>query len=675
MRQKKARAAAADVGEIPEVVDPERRESCAEDLLLFCETYRPEAFSLEWSDDHRRIIKRIESTVIDGGLFALAMPRGSGKTTLAITAAIWALVYGYRRWVCLVGATAPKARQLLKSIRTELRFNPGLLADFPEVSIPVAKLEGKAARANGQTHNGKPTNILWTTEQIRLPAIEGSAASGGTVTVAGITGDIRGQVETLDSGEVIRPDYVLLDDPQTRESAKSGTQTDDRIATLNGDILGLAGPGVKIAGVMPCTVICRGDMADQMLDRETASEWHGERTQMLYGFPTGKTLDLWNRYQEIRETSFRNNGDGAEATEYYTANREPMDLDLVAAWPENFKSDEVSAIQSAMNLFFRDEGAFFSEYQNAPIEQQGDEALITEEAMKTRISHVGRYIASSDADLVTAFIDVQQELLYYVVCAWRRDFAGTVIDYGAWPDQGTNDFQSNRAKRTISGEYPGLAFEEKLRRALGELVEGLCSRTWNREDGAELSISRLLIDANWGKSTDPIYQFVRGSKFRTVLFPSHGKYVGASTEPLNARYIKAAKGKRIGTHWRIDKSNASPVRYVLFDSNYWKSFLHSRLSSELGSPGSLSLWQDAPRNHANFAKHIRAEYPVRTAGRGRQVDEWKIRPKRPDNHWLDCAAGCCVAASIEGAALPGQKPAKQSRSNPDRKRRPAVSQL
>ena len=35
------------------------------------------------------------------------------------------------------------------------------------------------------------------------------------------------------------------------------------------------------------------------------------------------------------------------------------------------------------------------------------------------------------------------------------------------------------------------------------------------------------------------------------------------------------------------------------------------------------------------------------------VDEWKLRATRPDNHWLDCLVGCAVAASIQGASLPG----------------------
>jgi len=44
---------------------------------------------------------------------------------------------------------------------------------------------------------------------------------------------------------------------------------------------------------------------------------------------------------------------------------------------------------------------------------------------------------------------------------------------------------------------------------------------------------------------------------------------------------------------------------------------------------------------------------VKTEGRGRTVDEWKLRVDGLDNHWLDCLVGCAVAASMGGAAPPG----------------------
>jgi hypothetical protein len=94
------------------------------------------------------------------------------------------------------------------------------------------------------------------------------------------------------------------------------------------------------------------------------------------------------------------------------------------------------------------------------------------------------------------------------------------------------------------------------------------------------------------------------------------------------------------------------IRHVIFDSNFWKSFVHARLAVPLGDRGCLSLWGRRPDIHQLLAEHLTAEYRVRTEGRGRVVDEWKLRPDRSDNHWLDCLAGCAVCGSMLGATMP-----------------------
>lgn len=95
------------------------------------------------------------------------------------------------------------------------------------------------------------------------------------------------------------------------------------------------------------------------------------------------------------------------------------------------------------------------------------------------------------------------------------------------------------------------------------------------------------------------------------------------------------------------------VRDVVYDTNYWKSFVHARLSVAMGDRGCLSLFGDSPDQHRLFAEHMSAEYGVKTEGRGRTVDEWKMRPERGDNHWFDGLVGCAVAASMQGVALEG----------------------
>ena len=71
--------AGRDIGELPEVMHPELKAACRRDFRMFCETYFPETFNLAWSPDHLKVIARIETAVLEGGLFALAMPRASGK--------------------------------------------------------------------------------------------------------------------------------------------------------------------------------------------------------------------------------------------------------------------------------------------------------------------------------------------------------------------------------------------------------------------------------------------------------------------------------------------------------------------------------------------------------------------------------------------------------------------
>ena len=52
---------------------------------------------------------------------------------------------------------------------------------------------------------------------------------------------------------------------------------------------------------------------------------------MIYSFPTDEKTG--RRYAEMRAESFRNDGDGHEATDFYREHREEMDAGAVVAWP------------------------------------------------------------------------------------------------------------------------------------------------------------------------------------------------------------------------------------------------------------------------------------------------------------------------------------------------------
>ena len=658
-RQAEQSLAGRDIGQLPEVVNPDRKAACERNFQLFCESYFPETYSLAWSPDHLKVIEKIETAVLRGGLFALAMPRGSGKSTLSESAVIWAMLYGHREFITLIGATESAALETLDSIKTELEVNERLAEDFPEVCFPIAQLEGIANRCAGQLYKGERTRITWTSNEIVLPTVEGSRASGIIVRVAGITGRIRGMKFKRSDGRSVRPSLVVIDDPQTSESAGSLEQTRKRVRVLAGDILGLAGPGQKISGIMPCTIIRPGDMADIILNRNTHPDWNGEKTRMVYRFPTN--MKLWEEYAEIRAEALRTEGNFQKATEFYLANREAMDAGAEVSWEARFNHDEVSALQHAMNLKFQDEAAFMSEYQNDPLpDDTADDSLLSVDGICAKINGLARRRVPLKCDRLTMFVDVQKALLFYVVIAWAEDFTGAVIDYGSWPDQHRHEYSLADANPSIQTLFPKAGFEGALYAALSALTDECLGREWEREDGAVLKIERALVDANWGQSTDVVYQFCRQSSHAGVILPSHGRYVGASSKPMTE--YRKQQGDRLGFNWMIPNvAGKRAIRHVIYDTNYWKSFIHARLAVPVGDKGSLTLYGRIPGAHQLFAEHLTAEYRVKTQGRGRTVDEWKLKPQSHDNHFLDCVAGCAVCGSMLGASLPETLPAKLDR--------------
>ena len=658
-RQRNADMARAgrDIGNIPAVVNLPRRQEALKSFKHFCRVYFPDVFYLPFSPDHEMVIEKIEEAVLHGGLFALAMPRGSGKTCLMQMACVWAALSGNTEFVCLVAASGDRAKDLLENIKVWFETNPLLYEDFPEIVHPIRALEGIVNRQKGQLYKGELTRIEWAADKLVLPTIKGSQASGVVISCSGLKGsDIRGQNHARADGKVVRPSLVMIDDPQTTESAWSESQSRRREAILAGDVLGMAGPGKKISGLMACTVIRPDDMADKILDREKHPDWKGQRTKMVYAFPTNEKL--WAEYAEIRGDSLRNDGNGTEATNFYRQNREAMDVGATVAWLQRYNDDELSAIQHAMNLKLRDEAAFYAEYQNEPLlESEGDEMLSVEQ-IGEKLNGYPKGAVPLGCNFLTMFIDVQQKALFYLIAAWEENFTGYVIDYGTWPDQKRLFFTLRDMRRTIQQAKPQAGLEGAIYHALEQLTIEKLGRAYRREDGLDMQINRCLIDANWGQSTDVVYQFCRQNDYSRILLPSHGKYVGASSIPFSE--YKRKKGDRVGHHWRIPNTTGKrAVRHVLIDTNYWKSFVQARLAVAMGDPGCFSLYGRDAKRHQLLAEHLTAEYRIKTIARGREVDEWKLHANRPDNHWLDCLVGAGVAASIEGVVLQGIEPDKK----------------
>lgn len=647
-RNRALTAKTQEIAPLPPVVNPKRRAKAMASFKTFCETYFADVFYLKWSKIHLDVIDKIERVIRNGEIYALAMPRGSGKSSLFSLAVIWAGLQGIADFIVLIASNSNRAESMLQDMKIWIETNELLFEDFPEVCYPIRKLERIAQRQRGQTYNGVPTRIDWKANVMVFPTIEGSQASGVCITTAGMNGsDIRGLARTMPDGRKVRPSLVLIDDPQTRESAQSETQCAYREKIIKSDVLGMAGPGKKLACCIAMTVVAEDDVAQRLLDRTKNPEFRGERYQLLEAEP--ENLALWDEYRQIREAELKNDGDGSQSTEFYRQHREEMDKGAKPTWLDRYNDDEISAVQHAMNLKFRDLAAYLSEYQNMPAREDNDGDYFDASKVTVCTSGFPRGHIPETTQFLTAFIDVHKNLLFWTLCAWEMDFNGVVVDYGTFPKQRRSYFQLSDASPTLERVNPGKTLETAIYLGLQELTEQLFNETYLREDGVDVPIQRVLIDANWGPMTDLVYQFIAESPFRARLTPSHGQYLGASSKPYSELPIK--KGDLIGPHWRMPKEAIRrSLRRVLIDTNYWKSFILARLKAGQGDIGRLTI-DGSPNEHVLFASHLASEYCVPTQARGIRVDEWKQRSNKADNHWFDCLVGCAVAASISGAKL------------------------
>ncbi len=664
-----------DIGEIPEVKNPARREACRHDLALALRTYFPGIFCDPFSEDHLAIISKAQLIIVHGGRSSIAMPRGFGKTALVESIAMLAVLYGLQQYVVVVGASSDAAKIIMKSIRDELETNELLLEDFPEAVFPLVALDGEPRRCLGQTFKGEKTRTEWGQLQIKFPTIPGSISSGAMIRGAGITGQIRGKKGKVkrDDGntEIFRPTLAIIDDPQTEASARSAVQCRNRERIINQTILGLAGKRVNIAALMPVTVICQGDVADRHLDHKIHPEWNGSRFKFIYSWPTNTAL--WDEYKEIR-LSFNPSIPGeleqaeTRATEFYIDNQAKMDDGARVAWEHAYRSNEVSAIQSAMNRHIDDPRGFAAECQQEPLpEENTGVAPMTAKEIAAKLNGLDRYHVPLLATRLTAAIDVQGDMLFYCVIAWEDHYTGYIIDYGSFPEQGRIYYTKADATRTIAKATGIEGFEGQIYKALEMLCEKILGRAYSRGDGGSIRVEKCLVDANDGHSTNVIYQFCLQSQYAAILLPIHGKGIGATGRPMSQWPKNPGERHDPNGTWIITQNTKRrEIKYGILDVNSIKSFVYKRLAVAMGSPGCLSLWGKDAGLHGMFADHLTAEHPVEAKAQGRTIDEWKLLPGR-DNDFFDVVIYNVAAASMQGVALkegaaPERKPTGERKS-------------
>lgn len=674
-RQREQSLAGRDMGELPAVKNPARKAAARKSLRKFCETYGKTKFPLKWSPDHLTVIAILQALVMGCDRYALAMPRGSGKTTLCTWAALWALCYGFHSFVVMIAANGKLARSLVKKIRWELERNEKLAEDFPEICHVLRHIN--FTYQSRPMYHGKPVTMKFLQDQIVFPDIEGSPASGATINAVGLTGSLRGMQENKPDGSIARPSLILIDDPQTPQSAKSNMQCNTRETLITDDILGMVGPDDSLSLIMTCTVIRDGDVACRFLDPEKHQTWSKTRVQLLKSFP--KNMPKWREFNEVRVEGLRHKDKGAAGNKFYRQHRKVLDMGGEVYWPERIEKGDVSALQSAMIMYFDRPSAFWAEGQQDPAGMDDNTAKLTiAQVISKTLPGVPWGKVPTGYTTGTAAIDVQGNLLYWGVMGWTQGFSGHIARYGAWPQQTAPYFTLANARNTLATIYKAQDEAARLYQGLVDLLAFLTAMDVQTLDGIHVPIRRILVDARY--STTTIRQFIEQYSNRSLVFPTFGE----GNRPVQ---VTNKPGYESGDGWQIaGAEKGKPYREFRQDSNFWIGFSQDRFRAELGSDtrnhqpkeGEVEKIQagvitlpalEHGQSHEMLAEQITAEVKgeVKTVS-GMRYQRYEKLPGR-ENHLGDVVKMNCAAAASLGLRLtyglpvvprskPQKKPAK-----------------
>jgi len=639
-----------EIGPPPKRKNKKHWERACVDFRFFCETYKPATFDIAWSSDHLKVFELCNEAINNALMYALAMPRGSGKTAIFEALVEWVILTGKKRFALLVAATGKKADDLMKKIKTSFNHNEKLQEDFSPELYGIVKLENESRKCKGQRCGGKQTGVEWLSDRIVMPTVPDSKCSGSVIVTAGIEGAINGLQHTKLDGSVIRPDIAFIDDPQTLASALSLVKSKKRIDVLHNSIRGLAGPKRGISIIMACTKMYENDLACQILDNKKYPQWTTHTFKMMHSFP--ENMKLWEEYWCIRITPGKSPGESKiRALTFYKKHRPEMDKGASMYWNNRYREDEkeISGIQHMMNLFYENSHVFWSEYQNEP---QNEGTNIFRIAPRHHIEDLCvediEGTIPNNTMIVVGHIDIHKNIHYATASAFTSDLTMRKCWHGTFPNQGRLHFDQRNPPVPI----PSKEHETPIINELVEAINFLGRAKWTKQNDVQLSTTVITIDFRWG--AEYVQNAMALTDFGGMCIPYMGKPVMPDNRPIKEYTLHPGDSK--GDYWYLSTNNDYLVPLIHVDVNAMKERFHTMLQLEPGKIGSISFCGGPPRTaqsvHWNsmLIDHLLSKEPVMKEGK--QTLRTKIcfvdKDGKPDDHYFDCLVANLVMADVYG---------------------------
>ena len=218
-----------------------------------------------------------------------------------------------------------------------------------------------------------------------------------------------------------------------------------------------------------------------------------------------------------------------------------------------------------------------------------NEHLLEAEALATRILPLARGIVPSDAQVLTAAIDLGKYLTHWIVVTWRLGATGHVVDYG---------------RIEVASDHLGV--EQGLLVALREF-RAMALEGWRvgQADGRVMIPSQVWIDEAGPLDTKQLREvFGLAEKLDARVILSGDRRQHGSVERgaalqhrqwYNRPTHTGAVVKHIGESYHINWLQAEQPWLVEVDADHWKMWVHQRVTTPLDKAKFRVSWAAGKR--------------------------------------------------------------------------------
>lgn len=631
------RARGRELGEIPNIVCPLRWLECKMSLLQFGLTFcfgKDKMIKRKPSPRMVRFVNALQETIEHGGNRHVRWPRGKGKSTWLKVAAIWALVYGYRKFVVIIAATRPMAEEMVAEIWRFCSEDPLFAEDFPMFAKPLHDVSLTPQRCRVQTYKGVKTHICENARYSykRFAILQGYPQTGGIIAARGADQAIRGL--NIDSN---RPDFLFLDDPQTDEDAKStgrGGRVDKIEARIQGALQGLGETNKTIAAVMASTPIEPNDISERYANPERHGEWLTTTETLVVRFGPKEWISAYLR--EVARDNAAHDVLLTRSRAFYTEHRAEIEQGVEMMDDQDFDSElEESAYQHALNrLHIMKAKAFYAECQMKPTAAQGVFKLSAEKVAE-RVNGVPFGIVPPQCDQgVLAFVDINdEEGLRWEIGAFGAGRVVSVLAYGRYPADG----------RLIPEGTP-LSIRPKFLAPAMRKVAATIKAVSLQSTTGPVRVRGICFDGGWLTETVAQVCIELDGKDDVAVCWSKG-FASQQYSRYHHEKAKVTKGLRAAEEchtWATANG-----QYLAFNTDYWKEVSQSSFLADPLTESSSSFYGTDKLAHYDFAAEVAAEELESKTEDRRYGSIWKWNVTGP-NHYGDCHAGLLVFGAIRG---------------------------